>query len=313
MKNKVNRYFDGRLIAKMLCAMILMTALLTFAVPAQKAYAMYSSLDVYTVRVEKGYLALRTAKAYDRSNEIGELNTGDVVIRCPSYGDDNQYWYVYSPKLRRHGYVNADYIYYRESYDRSYKYARVETGYLALRTAKAYDSRNEIGKLYTGDPVIVLDDSDYEYWTVYAPTLYQTGYVNCNYLVNSFGSTDNGMALGFPDVSNMEWISRPGDYMDVHVQVHNYSNSKTVSSFTVMYSGQDRIGTYVDECGRFLFEETVYKTISPGETAYTDYLSLPCASRIKTITVQIESVRFTDGSRIDYPIDSQPYAYWTLR
>ena len=297
----------------MLCAMILMTSLCTFAVPAQKAYAMASSLDVYTVRVDKGYLALRTAKAYERSNEIGELNTGDVVIRCPSYGDDSQYWYVYSPKLRRHGYVNADYIYYRESYDRSYKYARVETGYLALRTAKAYDSRNEIGKLYTGDPVIVLDDSDYEYWTVYAPTLYQTGYVNCNYLVNSFGSTDNGMALGFPNVSNMEWISRPGDYMDVHVQVHNYSNSKTVSSFTVMYSGQDRNGTFVDEGGRFLLEETVYKTISPAETAYTDYLSLPCASRISTITVQIESVCFTDGSRIDYPIDSQPYAYWTLR
>ena len=31
----------------------------------------------------------------------------------------------------------------------------VEKGYLALRNDKAYDSRNEIGKLYTGDTVEV--------------------------------------------------------------------------------------------------------------------------------------------------------------
>ena len=49
--------------------------------PAQKAYAMASSLDVYSVRVDKGYLALRTAKAYKKSNEIGIM----VGYKDPHY------------------------------------------------------------------------------------------------------------------------------------------------------------------------------------------------------------------------------------
>lgn len=32
-----------------------------------------------TVKVDKGYLALRSEKAYDKNNEIGQLNTGDTV------------------------------------------------------------------------------------------------------------------------------------------------------------------------------------------------------------------------------------------
>ena len=58
----------------------------------------------------------------------------------------------------------------------------VSEGYLALRTAKAYDSRNEIGKLYTGETVEVIDASDSRYWYVYAPSLNMYGYVNANYL-----------------------------------------------------------------------------------------------------------------------------------
>ena len=72
---------------------------------------MYPTEDYYgqyTVRVNKGYLALRTRPAYDDSNEIGELYTGDVVIvKDMSQG---QYWWVYSPKHQREGYVNKDYL-----------------------------------------------------------------------------------------------------------------------------------------------------------------------------------------------------------
>ena len=52
---------------------------------------------------------MRTAKAYDESNEIGELYTGDVVQVIDS--SDSGYWYVYSPKLNKNGYVNKNYLY----------------------------------------------------------------------------------------------------------------------------------------------------------------------------------------------------------
>lgn len=59
---------------------------------------------------------------------------------------------------------------------------RVESGYLALRTAMAYDVSNEIGALYTGDTVELVEKSSQDYWYVYSSTLNQYGYVNCNYL-----------------------------------------------------------------------------------------------------------------------------------
>ena len=58
----------------------------------------------------------------------------------------------------------------------------VADGYLALRNAKAYDDKNEIGKLYTGDTVDVTDSSGSTYWYVYSSRLGKSGYVNKNYL-----------------------------------------------------------------------------------------------------------------------------------
>ena len=143
----------------------------------------------YKVSVSKGYLALRTAKAYDDKNEIGELYSGDTVqVQDTS---DSTYWYVYSPKLNKSGYVNRNYLVgggTANTGGASYTVS-VSKGYLALRTAKAYDDKNEIGELYSGDTVQVQDSSDSTYWYVYSPKLNKSGYVNRNYLVGAGSST----------------------------------------------------------------------------------------------------------------------------
>ena len=144
--------------------------------------------SIYTVSVAKGYLALRTAKAYDSRNEIGELYTGDTVEVTDT--SDNTYWYVYSSKLNKSGYVNRNYLVGGAASTGGSNYTvSVAKGYLALRTAKAYDSRNEIGELYSGDTVQVQDTSDSTYWYVYSPKLNKSGYVNRNYLVGGTVST----------------------------------------------------------------------------------------------------------------------------
>ena len=147
----------------------------------------YSSAvtNVWTVRVDSGYLALRTAKAFDRANEIGALYTGQTVQVIDT--SEGQYWWVYAPTLGKYGYVNSDYLVSGGTYSYGYatnipKTVRVASGYLALRTAKAFDSANEIGELYTGQTVYVQDASDSQYWWVYAPTLGKYGYVNKDYL-----------------------------------------------------------------------------------------------------------------------------------
>lgn len=151
------------------------------AVSSDDYYYSYSD-DDWTVSIDSGYLALRSSKAYDSANEIGKLYSGDVV----TVKDDSDpiYWYVYSSKLKRTGFVNKDYLVQPDvSLAESGWTVSVQSGYLALRTAKAYDSRNEIGKLYNGDWVIPYDMSDSTYWYVYSPTLGKYGYVNRNYLL----------------------------------------------------------------------------------------------------------------------------------
>ena len=142
-----------------------------------------SSYTVYYASVQSGYLALRNAKAFDASNELGKIQNGEPVYVMTTPGET--YWYVYAPTLGMYGYTNSNYLSLSGGYTAPSTYywtVSVKTGYLALRTAKAYDSRNEIGELYTGDQVEVLDSSDGTYWYVYSPKLGMYGYVNKNYL-----------------------------------------------------------------------------------------------------------------------------------
>lgn len=147
-----------------------------------------SSCDVYTVKVQSGYLALRNAQAFDSSNEIGRLYTGETVeVRTRS---DGTYWYVYAPSLGLCGYVNKNYLISGgnsrsngNSGSEKWVYtAKVESGYLALRTAKAFDYANEIGRIYTGEKVEVITKETGTYWYVYVPSLGLCGYTNKNYL-----------------------------------------------------------------------------------------------------------------------------------
>lgn len=142
---------------------------------------------IWTVRVKSGYLALRSAKAFDSSNEIGQLYTGDTVWLSDS--NDPTYWYVYSPKLNLYGYTDQNYLYGGNTgstgtttYFGETRTVHLNSGYLALRTMKAYDSSNEIGQLYTGDTVQILETSDPQYWYVYSPKYDLNGFVNKDYL-----------------------------------------------------------------------------------------------------------------------------------
>ena len=178
--------------------MMLAAAVAAVSVPGSSQDVMAS--DTYQVSVSKGYLALRNAMAYDSSNEIGELYSGDTVEVTDYTTSD--YWYVYSPKLGKSGYVNNNYLIYlsgQSAAPASGSYTvRVSKGYLALRSAKAYDSSNEIGELYTGDTVTVSDSSDPQYWYVYSPKLNKYGYVNKDYLSGGTATYSNTYSNTYP-------------------------------------------------------------------------------------------------------------------
>ncbi len=148
-----------------------------------------TDFQTYYAKVNTGYLAIRSAKAFDSSNEIGRMYTGDSVYVVDK--STGTYWYCYSPTAGVYGYVNSDYLVssYPGGYttpDYSVWTVKVNTGYLALRTAPSFNSANEIGKLYTGNTVYVYSYSYANftdtYWYVYSPSLGMWGYVNSNYI-----------------------------------------------------------------------------------------------------------------------------------
>lgn len=70
--------------------------------------------ETYIIDVDVGYLSLRAKPSAD-SKTIGELYLDERVYAIDTSGD---YWYIYSPKLGKYGYVTGDLNYlYPEYYD----------------------------------------------------------------------------------------------------------------------------------------------------------------------------------------------------
>ena len=272
--------------------------------------------DTYTVKVDSGYLALRTAKAFDSRNEIGKLWTGDTV-QVMDYSD-SQYWYVYAPTLGKYGYVNKDYL--RGTGSPSYQgtasgnyTVKVDSGYLALRTAKAYDSRNEIGKLWTGDTVQVIDSSDYQYWYVYAPTLGKYGYVNKDYLIGS-GSYNSGSSssgnYGVSVQSGYLALRSAKAYSSAN-EIGRLWNGDTVqvidsSDYQYWYVYAPTLGKY-----GYVNKDYIYPLGSPSpnySTVYVDsgYLALRSA---KAYDSRNEIGKLWTGDTVQV-IDTSDYQYW---
>ena len=238
---------------KLFLAVLLASAVL-FAIPVLAvngdAYSPYTnSGNVYTVMVSEGYLALRNNTAYSASNEIGKLYTGDTVSFI-SETSNPTYWYVYAPTLGKNGYVNKNYLYQNSS---SFTMTvKVASGYLALRNAKAYDAANEIGKLYTGDTVQVMDNSTGQYWYVYSPKLNKSGYVNKDYLVGTVPSSGSSSTSGTPmtvKVSSGYLALRNAKAYDSSNEIGKLYTGDTVyvqdsSSSTYWYVYSPKLGKY---------------------------------------------------------------------
>lgn len=266
--------------------LVMFALVFALSIPVTAIMCMASS-DTYRVNVAKGYLALRTAKAYDVNNEIGELYTGELVEVC-DYSDP-QYWYVYSSKLGTSGYVNKDYLIYAGNSDYCYSTfsVRVDTGYLALRTAMAYDSRNEIGELYTGDTVDLVHTGDGLYWYVYSPKHNLYGYVNSDYLVGSSNGGSNGyigygeyglrtvsVAKGYLALRTAKAYDERNEIGELYTGDIVYIKDASDSQYWYVYSPKHRTSGYVNKdylVGGYNYSDT--KTVSVA----TGYLALRTA------------------------------------
>ena len=262
-----------------------------------------ASANTYRVKVDKGYLALRTAKAYDSRNEIGELYTGDTV-EVSDYSDST-YWYVYSSKLGKYGYVNKNYLVFAGDVTVGSTWTvKVDKGYLALRTAKAYDSRNEIGELYTGDTVQISDAGDSTYWYVYAPKYDKYGYVNKNYLVEGSNTKEVKVDKGYLALRSAKAYDNRNEigqlYTGDTVEVIDSSDS----TYWYVYSSKhDKYG-YVNK--NYLIDTATASTITKTVKVSKGYLALRTA---KAYDSRNEIGKLYTGDTVEI-LDSSDSTYW---
>ncbi|MBQ1516943.1 MAG: hypothetical protein IIZ46_01890 [Clostridia bacterium] len=215
-------------------------------------------------------------------NEIQTLNTGTAVtVLAKTSGD---YWFVNLTNSKTYGYVkcmdlttskpssassktsstsskdNKFFTGYSNTVPTNYTlyYAKVNTGYLAIRSAKAFDSKNELAKMYTGDRVYVIDTSTGSYWYCYSPVHSIYGYVNSEYLVSSYPGTYNSYSVWTVSVSSgylalRSSAARANDtnvigklYSGNVVYVYSYSYANFTDTYWYVYSPSLDMWGYVD-------------------------------------------------------------------
>ena len=143
------------------------------------------------------------------SDLVATLNKGTAVTIIAKPAGD--YYYVYSKDADEYGYVEVEVLSKEKPVEEKKEekkeevpkqqaqpskifgagtpptnyygpyYVYVDSGYLALRNAMAFDASNELGAMYNNEQVYVLETGG-QYWYVYSPTLGMYGYTNANYL-----------------------------------------------------------------------------------------------------------------------------------
>jgi hypothetical protein len=235
--------------------LLLLFALLASSFAVCKAEPVQAA-STYTVSGTKHYLALRSAARYSASNEIGKLYNGDTVT--VSKANNSSYWYVYSSKLNKSGYVNKKYLVAGSkantssaSSGSSYTVSGTKH-YLALRSAASYSAKNEIGKLYNGETVTVQNASG-SYWYVYSSKLNKSGYVNKKYLTagSSSSASNNGTSYTVSGTKNYLAIRSAAKYSASN-ELGRLYNGETVTvqnasgTYWYVYSPKLNISGYVN-------------------------------------------------------------------
>ena len=166
----------------------------------------------------------------------------------------------------------------------------VVTGYLALRTDTSYNSGNEIGELYSGDLVEVLDYTGATgYWYVYSPKYDDFGYVNNDYLDSVTSSVSSYDTMWTVSVSTGYLALRNAPEYDASNEIGELYSGDTVwvsdssnSQYWYVYSPKlDGYG-YVNQ--EYLYREeglaTLYVKVPTGYLALRSAMGYDAANEI---------------------------------
>ena len=108
------------------------------------------------------------------------------------------------------------------------------------------------------------------------------------------------------------WVinsTRENDRIRMRVKVTNTAKRKTIKAFEMYMYAVDVWGDpiYGED---MVYYGTTEKTVSPGQTVYSDYITMPDKSQVDTVYAGIHKIIYTDGTiKEASPVD---YYYWEI-
>lgn len=120
---------------------------------------------------------------------------------------------------------------------------------------------------------------------------------------------DAEMALYFADEAYAAWEFLDNGNCSIHFEVTN-GGQKTVQSYELYVYAEDARGN--DLYDNTVYYETTQTRLAPGETAYSDYITIPDGDRIAAVYCGIHQVTYTDGTTCTLPDDEVTYDSWVV-
>ena len=117
-------------------------------------------------------------------------------------------------------------------------------------------------------------------------------------------------ALAIPDGSTGEWEKLSDGSMNFRIQVKNISSTLTVSEFDLVLYATDARGQRQFMAGESRTLTTTV-TVTPGQTVYSAYCTLPASATIAQVYAAISRVAFPDGTSLE--AEEPVYFYWEIK
>lgn len=118
-------------------------------------------------------------------------------------------------------------------------------------------------------------------------------------------------ALYFKDGAYAEWYNLSDDKLQIHFEVTNKSKGKAVEAFELSVYAKDDTNGLLYGAQR-TYDWTTVVSFEPGETVFSDYITVPDRSKIDLISVGVRTIYYKDGT-VDYLHDDDiDYSRWKI-
>lgn len=123
---------------------------------------------------------------------------------------------------------------------------------------------------------------------------------------------DSAFSLIIPDNSQCNYSYDNNGNLKCRFQIKNTAQNKTATEFEIYVYTKNASGALLLGKDQHI-SATTKRKVKPGETVFSDYVTIPNSSSATQVYVAVSKVTYSDGSVIRFPSMSPKYSSWHLK